>query len=287
MNSDLPKRPSRADNARFVINWLKQHGFIVKPGCRLLQMHDLLQNAHYDYDTPEFWIALESLRDLVELGFIFEQLGDHASSRKFRAIIKRLLEDKPLPQDDRTNSRGRDAHWELYLAAICQSGEMTPVGFDGNDVTCTVDGTPLGIEAKRIKSENSAKERIKKAIDQLIKAKRPGVVAVDMSLAWNDHNRSITGPIHNAFIDMKLAGQTRRFFGRHKAWIEERCAGKRVLGVVVFNFMTRLTDDNWRPHRHAMWFDLPHTQKESRPYESFKTRFCSVTPNRKDTIDGE
>jgi hypothetical protein len=288
MNSDLPKRLSRAENARFVINWLNEHGFTVKAGCRLLKMHDLLQEAQCDCETPEFWIALESLRDLVELGFILEQLGHYAGSPKVRGIIKNLLYDKPLPQNDReTNSRGRDTHWELYLAAICQSAGMTPIGFAGNDVTCTVDGTLFGIEAKRIKSENSAKKRIKKAIDQLINAKRPGVVAVDMSLAWNERNRPITGSIHNAFIDMKLDAQVRQFFDRHKGWIEERCIGKGVLAVVVFNFVMRLREDKWRPHRHAMWFAMPQTQKERELCESFRTQFCSVTPNRKDTIDGE
>lgn len=95
------------------------------------------------------------------------------------------------------------------------------------------------------------------------------------------------GSIHSAVIDMKLEAQTRQFFDRHKAWIKERCTGKGVLAVVVFNFMMRLREDKWRPHRHAMWFDLPQTQNESRVYESFKKRFYSVTPNRKDTIDGE
>lgn len=288
MNYELPKRPSGAENSTFVINWLKEHGFALKPGCRLRQMDDLLQNGHYDYGTPNFWIALESLRDLVELGFIFEQLGHNFNSPKFKVVIKRLLRnDKPLPQHDRINSFGRDAQWELYLAAICESGGMTPVGFDDNDVTCNVNGTPLGIEAKRIKSENSAKAQIKKAIDQLIRGKRPGVVAVDMSLAWNEQNRPIMGSIHNAIFNMKLDAQTRQFFDRHKLWIEDRCTGKGVLAVVVFNFMIRLIEDKWCPHRHATWCDLPQTQDESRVYESFKTRFCSVTPNRKDTIRGE
>lgn len=285
MNSEAPERPCRAENARFVINWLKENGFTVKPGCRLQRMHDLLQDEQHNFDTPEFWITLESLRDLVELGFIIEQLGDHAVSPKFSAVIKRLLrKDKPLPQDDQTNSFGRDAHWELYVAAICQSAGMSPVGFDGNDVTCTVDGMPLSIEAKRIKNENNAKKRIKEAIDQLIKANRAGVVTVDMSLAWNRQNRPIIGAIHNAFINTRLDDQTTRFFDRHRAWIEERCTGKGVLAVVVFNFVMRLREDKWRPHRHAMWFNLPQTQSECLVYESFKTRFCSVTPNRKDTI---
>jgi len=288
MNTDSPNRPSGTENAIFVIKWLNDRGFTVKPGCRLMQMHDLLQNGHHDYHTPDFWIALESLRDLVELGFIFEQLGGHAASPKFSAVIKRLLrKDKPLPQDDRRNSFGRDAHWELYLAAICQRGAMTPVGFEGNDVTCMVDGTQLGIEAKRIKSENNAKERIRKAIEQIIKAKRPGVVAVDMSLAWNEHNCPIIEPIHNALLDMKLEAQGRQFFHRHKAWIEERCIGKGILALLVFNFVMRLREGKWRPHRHAVWFDLPQTQKESRLYESFKRKFCSVTPNRNDTIEGK
>ena len=248
-------------------------------------MHDLLQDAAHEYDTPEFWIALESLRDLVELGFIFEQLGEHVASPKFRAIIKNLLDDKPLPQDDRsTNSKGRNAHWELYLAAICKSAAMVPIGFDGNDVTCTVEGTQLGIEAKRIKSEDKADKRIKKAIDSL---SRPmpgsgrggyfaGVERAEPSRYW---------VVHNALIDMKLEAQTRQFFDRHKAWIEERSTGKGVLAVVVFNFMMRLREDKWCPHRHSMWFDLPQTQNE---YEStsHSTTVLLLTPNRKDTIDG-
>jgi hypothetical protein len=278
-------RPNRAENAVLVIEWLSTHGFAVKPGCRLLQMHDLLQRDSHDYDTPKFWIALESLRDLVELGFILEQLGDHANNPKFRAIIKRLLEDKPLPQNDRTDSKGRDAHWELYLAAVCQSARMTPIGFDGNDVTCVVEGKPFCIEAKRIKSENKAKDRIKKAIDQIIEAKRPGIVALDMSLAWNEQNRPIIGSIHNAFVDLKIEAQARQFFDRHRVWIEKRGAGKGVLGVVLFNFLMRQTNDSWCPHRNAIWFGLAQTAEDL--YEAFRARFCAVIPNRRETIQSE
>jgi hypothetical protein len=287
MNAGMRERPNGIENAIFVINWLGTHGFTVKPGCRLLEMHDLLQKEYHDYDTPEFWIALESLRDLVELGFIFEELGDHVGSPKFRAIIKRLLDGRPLPQNDRLDSAGRNTHWELYLAAICEKAGMTPVGFDGNDVTCTVDGAPFCVEAKRIKGENSAQRRIKEAIDQIIEAKRPGIVAVDMSLAWNEQNRPVMGSIHNAFIDMKLEAQSRQFVERHKAWIEVRGAGKGVLAVVIFNFLTRLQEDKWRPHRNTFWFDLPKTEDENRLCEFFRARFCSVIPNRKITVDGE
>ena len=227
------KRVSHAGNAEFVIEWLNEHEFSVPPGCRLLQMRDQLGRGPLDYGTPEFWVALQSYRDLVEIGFAFEQLGDLVRSPKFEGFIDRLFQDKALPQqsDPTKNTPGRDTQWELYLAAICQSAGMKPVGLAGDDVgrsdvTCTIDGVSFGIEAKRIKGEKSARDRIKDGIDQILEANRPGVVAVDMSLAWNSENRPIVGSIHNAFLNMILDDQTSKFFDRHKASVEKRGGGK-------------------------------------------------------------
>ncbi len=279
--SKLSNLPTYAENATFVLNWLNEHGFTAKPGSRFQRMSEVLQSKRHDFDSKEFWLAHESFRDLVELGFIAEQLDNHVSDPGFQERMKKLLHDKPLSKDDQNvNSAGRDAHWELYLAAVCESADLTPIGFKGNDVTCTVGNHQIGIEAKRIKSEKSVKKRIKKAIDQVERSQRLGVVAIDMSLAWNQQNHPVMGDIHNAFIDMRFDAQARQFIDRHKAWIEPRCKEKGVIGIVIFNFMIRLRKMRWRPHRHAFWFDLTKTDEESRIFQEFEKKFRSVTPNR-------
>src|SRR5262245_51039241 len=144
-------RRSRAENATYVVDQVRSLGLVPHPTSRLMQMHRALNRGHVHCDDPDFPAALEAERDLQHLGFAFDQMHAHRDKPKFRALVKRLLKDSVLPQDNRENSPGRDAQFELYLAAICQKAGLLPVDCAEPDVTCTVEGAKFGIAAKRLK----------------------------------------------------------------------------------------------------------------------------------------
>jgi hypothetical protein len=58
-----------------------------------------------------------------------------------------------------------------------------------------VEGTRIGIAAKRIKSESQVKKRIPKAAKQIETSGLPGVIAIDTSIGLNPNNERITRPI--------------------------------------------------------------------------------------------
>lgn len=277
-------RLSRIENAAYVIDQLRALGFDPNPSSRLIRMRKVWERGPHSFGTPDFWIALESDRDMVQLGFIFEQLGVHAKHAKFLSVVERVLDDSPLAQDDRKQSRGRDAQFELYLAAICQKARMAPVGYDEPDVTCVVNGIPFCMAAKRIKNVQQAADRIKKAAGQVIKSQRLGVIALDMSIGFNRTNAPVVSPLHNQMLDMINETQANQFIDQHEKLIAKYCLGKGILGIVVFDFRNRVIKEQWGQHRFAMWTPIDGNDDENRVYQEFYELFCSVMPNRKETI---
>lgn len=126
------------------------------------------------------------------------------------------MNDSVLPQQDRENSPGRDAQFELYLAAICQNAGLLPVDYEEPDVTCTVEGTKFGIAAKRLKRLSQIKNRIRKAADQIKNANLPGIIALDLSFARNQGNRPIISQVESQLYLMIAHAKNNQFFGEHE-----------------------------------------------------------------------
>ena len=270
---------TRAENASNVINRLKKLGLQPPQNSRLMLMNQVLQAGHHEFGTPECWIALESDRDMIQLGFIFDELESHSASPAFQGLAKKLLYDHVLSHHDRENSTGRDAQFELYLAAVCHKAGLLPVGYHEPDVTCVVDGVPFGVAAKRIKNVQNARARIKKAATQIIGAGRPGIIALDLSIGFNRDNQPVVSPIHNQMLDVINDAQARSLFDALEHMIERVGRGKGVLGVVAFDFRTRLVDGAWRQHRSAIWLELENSESECQLFQSFYDRFTAVLPN--------
>jgi len=169
-------RHTRTEAAAYVIAQFPTLG--LEPPPRLVEMHRVLSRGDNPFKDPDFFTALESLRDLHQLLFIFEQLHIHRDNPRFQKVAKHLLNDSALPQHDQ-DSPGRDHQFELYLAAICQNAGLVPVEYEEPDTTCFVDGTKFGIAAKRLKSRNplQLKRHVRKGADQLKGQGLPGIVA--------------------------------------------------------------------------------------------------------------
>lgn len=207
---------TKAERGAWVLGQISALGLTPKPNSRLLEMKRVMDRGNVDFDDPEFWIALEAERDMAHLAFVFEQLQQHPNQREFARHVKHLLNDSALPQQNLVNSPGRDKQFELYLAATCQNADLMPIGFGGPDVTFEMDGRPFGIAAKRLKNIEQVDERIWEAVDQFKRAKIPGVVALDLSFAWNRANRPMISQIQSQMYLMILHQRARQFFNeRH------------------------------------------------------------------------
>jgi hypothetical protein len=140
---------------------------------------------------PEFELALEAERDMQLLGFVFEQPNPCSALPTFISLVRRMLEDSGLPQDSGAETPGRDAQFELFVAAVCQSAGLEPVGYEEPDVICSLDGVRYAIAAKRVKSLGSLDKRVKKAAEQIQRASLPGIIAVETCVLLNRNNERI------------------------------------------------------------------------------------------------
>lgn len=280
MVSGITEKPTtRAENSTYVIETLRRLGFELHPDSRLMRMHQVLQQGYHEFGTPEYWISLESDRDMVQIGFALHQLEADRDNPAFLNVIKRLLDDSVLAKDDRTESKGRNAQFELYLAAVCQKAKLLPVGYDEPDVTCFVEGTQFCIAAKRIKKIGQVRKRMKKAAKQIVDRKCKGIIALDISIGFNRKNYPVLSQSQNQTLDWINDFQAKQLFDAHEDSIERHGGGKGVLAVVAFDFRTRLVDGAYRQHRSAHWLELQNSGEENRLYETFYDRFIAVVPN--------
>jgi len=197
-----PKPRTRAENAANVIDQVRALGLKLNDSSRLIRMKRVLDRGYIAPEDPDFPIALESMRDQQHVGFAFDQMRAHGDHPRFREVVRRLLKDSALPQMDREESPGRDAQLEVYLAALCQSAGMVPVDLEEPDITCHAEGVKFGIAAKRLKSLDQVRKHVKKAADQVSKSGLPGIVVLDLSLAWNRENLPITSGIMSQLYEM-------------------------------------------------------------------------------------
>src|SRR3954470_23351803 len=86
--------------ATFVIETIETAGVRVPPGSRLWRMNKLLNSGAPTIEPtdPEFEIALESLRDLRLLGFVFDQCQSSLLTAQFRERLEKVVDDPALPQ---------------------------------------------------------------------------------------------------------------------------------------------------------------------------------------------
>ncbi|GAG16023.1 unnamed protein product, partial [marine sediment metagenome] len=192
-----PMQRTRAENASFVVSAVRALGIEPHPQSRLMQMHRALTGTTtiIEPDHPDFQTALEAQRDMQLLSFVFDQSQEQGAHGAFRDLVKQTLKDSVLPQDDRGQSTGRDTQFQLYVAAICQSAGLVPVGYEEPDVTCVVDGIKFCIAAKRLKNVSNLRKHVKKAAQQIETARLPGMIALDTCVALNRSNMRFIAPI--------------------------------------------------------------------------------------------
>ncbi len=284
MTDLLPDRViprTRGENASYIIEQVRAIGLNPHPTSRLMRMHKVLSSDFIPFDDPRFSTALEAVRDLQQLGFVFDQLQSHRDDDKFKALVKKTLKDSTLPQNDREQSVGRNSQFHLYLAAVCQNAGLHPVTYDEPDISCTINGREFGIAAKRIKSLHQIKRHIKKAADQIQGAGRPGIIAIELSLAWNPNNAPIISRLHSQMYVTISVLKATQLFDRYHADIFRWVQGHGVLGVLVFDFSIRLRQDNqWGLDGMSTWLETTQGNEQAKAdYRLFYDRFLAGVPN--------
>ena len=271
---------TRAEAAVFVIEQIRSMGREAAPASRLVEMSRIWNRGYVDSTDPDFPTALEAMRDIQQLSFVFDHMQGHRENAKFRDLVKLVVADSRLPQEDTENSPGRDAQFELYLGAICQRAGLIPVEYiEPPDITCTITGQKYGIAAKRLKSDGGIRRHVRKAARQIDASGCPGVIAIELSLAWNRENSPITSSFQSQLYPLIAQARGHGFLERRGKDIQRWIADSNVIGVVLFEFQARVVDGKWAHAGMMSWLDVDESNEErNQNLARFRDAFASGFP---------
>ncbi len=184
--------------AEKVLEWLGTHPQLRTSGanrlssqCRLIvRTKGIVQNDDRNWHT-----FIQSLKDVQEYWFIIEILGERLLQLPFLDVFACSLDDSTHPMDSGEFTPGRNAQFELYVAAIAARAGLTVdrLGAAGADWILTTRAGRWSLEAKRIKNFNKLGKHIRKAAKQIAASKVGGLIAVDISLAVNPECSPLSG----------------------------------------------------------------------------------------------
>lgn len=275
---------TRPEISSFVIETIESEGIVVPPTSRLRQMHDLWHSGQTSLgpEHPSHEIALEGDRDMQLLAFAFDQLSNKPSSHEYRRLLQKLVSDSVLPQHDRGNSQGRDAAFEVFVGAVCTGAQLQPVNWAEPDVTFTLDDMTYGMAAKRIKNLNNLVKRVKKAVDQIVNTGLPGMVVLDLGLAFNPENkrlRLMSDSIFYAEYEKNLWAT----WNRYHLPIQKHLARGDVLGIVIHDYHVRPKKEGWQLTGITLRVPSDHATSDQRNlYEKLSTLYVYGLPNQSD-----
>ena len=238
---------TRPELCSFVIAKIEATGVHVPPSSRLSRMHDIYQHgiATIGPDHPDYELALEADRDMQLLAFAFDQLAEIELSDAYRSLLRKLINDSVLPQNDHTHSFGRDAGFEIYIGAVCTAAQLLPVVWEEPDVTCVLDGTKFGLAAKRLKNIRNLQQRVRKAVEQIGRSGLPGLIVLDLSLAFNPNNHRIR-QMHEAVFWSEYEKNFLATWHNYQSQVQRIMARADVLGIIVHDYHIRQQEDDWQ-----------------------------------------
>lgn len=276
---------TRVEQAAYIVERVNALGIPVNSASRLMQMTRTLESGYIEYGDPRFPVVLESIRDMYQLRLIVDEMDAHRKDPRFFASVKKLLQDAAAPQDGNSNSPGRDTQFELYLAAIALRGGMMPVEYDEPDVTCNVEGVRFGIAAKRLKSLERFERRVKEGARQIRGAGLPGIIALDLTIARNPENRSITSGLQSQLSVMIGQTKNQQMFDQHEQNIHRWVANTGVRALLVFEFTFRVSPDSssWIHDGMMCWFPTTKCDESAESeLAAFQLHFLEGMPNLND-----
>jgi hypothetical protein len=267
-----------ADAARNVSETFKSLDVRLHPQSRLCQMVDVLKdgskiNQDQD-DRNRFSTAREGIRDILILDFVIERLSTTIDPAALRKKLRLSVKDHVQPQDDRTESPGRDVQTELYVAAVASKGKLNPK-FEEPDLLCELAEQPLGVAVKRVKNKKRFEEHFRKAVSQIAKSGVRGIVIMDMSLAFNPPNEPLRTAASIEQMQLSHKKEMKLFVdpshGKMKTWIH----GREVRGpIIIDNILWDQPEYGWS--LNTLHYDVPfdiHNQRRRREFEQFRKAF--------------
>lgn len=263
------------DASAYVVERIQAYGCDLNAQSRYAMMNQILTHGYLEPNHPQFNSALEAVRDVQVMEFVFDQLADCEPADVLRSLVRRAIKDSTLPEQELGNSAGRNAQCELYVGAICQKAGMSPC-FAEPDVQCTLDGVQYGIAVKRVKSESQIEKHIRKASRQIENVGTPGHIVLDISMAFNRDNQRLTGASDAELARAHRLARTQfgdDYYDRIKSWVRKRDARSVIL---IDHFVRQHPTDGWGLDSFTFFISLsPDNQRRHREFKAFRKQFSA------------
>lgn len=232
------------EKARYVIDQITSRGVTVNPSSRFGRMHRLMcddtggPGKVVEPNDEDFETALEALRDLNQMEFVFDVLAERPDLFEHEGRLKKVLDDAVVPKADDEATIGRNAQTELFVSAVCERAGLAPEGAEP-DLVCSVKNHQVAVAVKRVRSLDNFEKEIRKAGKQMEASGHDGVVVVDSTILFNRSNERITAVIPAAVFEQNHRAFFNRFLDEYGSRIEEWVRRRRVLGMIFHDHQVR------------------------------------------------
>lgn len=285
--ASLKLRRNRREAGEFVFDKFAQLGLSIPGGSRFHAIKSLYESSTEPFkpDNPKYDVVLEAERDIQTMAFVFENCDGFSNSNEFLRLLRLVIKDSALPQSDREGSDGRDNQFHLYVAATCHRAGLLP-RLQEPDIVCTLKDLEYGVAVKRIKNAKRLEERILGAAEQIQRARMPGIIACDISMAINrDNLRPDTVGKEDEFAERYLAAMSfyaERNFDSFCRWLK----GTETRGVILHD--SYVTDAR---HGDAAFLGFSfgigtvrHNARREKQFVAFKRQYDTGLHNRQRSI---
>jgi len=231
-------------DANFVCQTFNALRVPAEKGSRFAEFERILNRDFIQNDDEDFPGAVEAIRDVAQLTFIFRTLRGKISDDTLRRHLRLVVKDSILPQDDATETIGRNYQAELLVASICSNAGYQ-VKLTEPDVRVTTDHGDLGIACKRVKSEAQIDNHIRKAAIQIRDQGVPGIIFLHLGRVYNPKNEAL-GMIPEDAMKGAHHAATTRFFDDYLPHIVDWTRWKDVRGIIRYDdFVSQDSPTEW------------------------------------------
>jgi hypothetical protein len=266
---------TRIENAERVLFELECMGVKLADKPRIPLMVEALRRGRLKPDDSQYPIAVRSIIDLHQIGYSLSALKDVVPRKALIEKLKHVVNDAALTEDDTQNTIGRDTQLELYLAAICQNAGMNPVELAEPDVICSLGQKKLGVSAKRLKKESQAHARVSKAMEQISSTQMPGIVILDMTMAWMIGTHAECSLARSQTFELVSYEKASAFFEANAASLMQKAGRTGTIAIGILDNMLAVTSYGaWESKSMLTWIPLEESGSEVLSVECFFETFC-------------
>ncbi len=223
-----------AEAAEDVVRRIESLGVRCEANSRFRRGKTIFAKGFIEPDDPDHAAAIESIRDVRVMHFALCELMGKVPDDILRGKVRRVIKDECSPRNESDKSPGRDIQAELHVAAVCANAGMQPA-IEEPDVMCHVQNECFGIAVKRLKSRSQFEKKFRKGAGQIRQAGIKGIIAMDMSVAFNRQNRQLMTNGDNRQIQLARQQLMRKYVDplheKMKVWL----AGREVRGLILID----------------------------------------------------